>query len=136
MNDLVPVFIVGIVFLVIYRVFELFVRRNERITIIEKLGEQNKLSDGNVKLNLPIFESSKGNRALRISLLLIGIGIGLLVGYGFEFGATGGNLGAFSDNWSFQNKISVVYFASAAIFGGIGLLTAYFIEQKHNKQSN
>ena len=134
MNDLVPVFVVGIVFIVIYRVFELFVRRNERITIIEKLGEQNKLSDGNVKLNLPIFESSNGNWALRVSLLLIGIGIGLLVGYGFEFAATGGNLDAFSGNWAFQNKMSVVYFASVAIFGGIGLLVAYLIEQKHKQK--
>jgi len=132
MNNYDSVFIVAIVFIVIYRVFELFVRRNERITMIEKLG---KLSDGNVKLNLPSFESSNGNRALRISLLLIGIGIGLLVGYGFEFGATGGNLSAFSGNWDFQNKMSVIYFASVAIFGGIGLLAAYLIEQKQKPKN-
>ena len=135
MNDLAPVFVVGILTLGVYRIFELYVRRKERMAIIEKLGEQVKLSDANVNLNLPSFQQPKSNWALKFSLLLIGIGIGLLVGYGFEFAATGGDLGAYSGNWQFQSKISVVYFASVAIFGGIGLLAAYFIEQKHKQKS-
>ena len=137
MDALVPIFIVGIVILGIYRLFELFVRRKERMAIIEKLGEQIKLSEANVNLNLPLFQqTSNGNWALKISLLLIGIGIGLLIGYGFEFAATGGDLSAYCHNWDFQRKIGVVYFASVAIFGGIGLLAAYFIEQRHKQKAS
>jgi len=127
----VPIFIVGFIVLGIYRLVELFVRRNERMAIIEKLGGQINFSEAKVDLNLPLFQQSKSNWALKFSLLLIGIGIGLLVGYGFEFAATGGELAAYSTNLNFQRKIGVVYFAGVAIFGGIGLLSAYFIEQKH-----
>ena len=131
MNHLVPVFVVGIIVLGIYRLVELFARRKERMAIIEKLGEKINFSETNVDLSLPFFQKSKSNWALKFSLLLIGIGIGLLVGYGFEFAATGGELAKHSNHWHFQSKIQVVYFASVAIFGGIGLLSAYFIEQKY-----
>ena len=137
MNSLVPMVIVPAFIWGVYRIFELYARRKERMAIIEKLGEQMKLSDTNVNLTLPFFQQPQGNWALKISLLLIGVGIGLLVGYGFEFAATGGNLAVYAyggNNWNFQSKISVVYFASVAIFGGIGLLAAYFIEQKHKSQ--
>jgi hypothetical protein len=131
MNNLVPIFVVGFIVLGIYRLVELFARRKERMVILEKLGEQINFSEANVDLNLPLFQQSKSNWALKFSLLLIGIGIGLLVGYGFEFAATGGEVANYSGNWDFQRKIGVVYSASVAIFGGIGLLSAYFIEQKH-----
>ena len=135
MSNLVPILIVGFVILGIYRLVELFARRKERMAIIEKLGEQIKLSGANVDLNLPLFQPSKSmsnsNWALKISLLLIGIGIGMLVGYVLEFAATGGDFANYSSNWNFQRNIEVVYFASVAIFGGIGLLAAYFIERKH-----
>jgi len=134
MDSLVPIFIVGICVLGVYRVFELFVRRGERMMIIGKLGEQVKLSDESLNLNLPFFQqSSNGSWALKISLLLIGVGIGLLVGYGFEFAATGGDFLRYVNDWQFQHKIAVVYFASIAIFGGVGLLIAYLIELKQKQ---
>ena len=134
-NGLVGALIVAIVFITIYRVFELFVRRNERLSIIDKLGGQVKFSDANADLNLPLFQKFSGSSALKISLLLIGVGIGLLVGYGIEFAVTDGDLN-FSNNWDFQRKIGVVYFASVAIFGGLGLLAAYFIERKNNRKGS
>jgi len=134
------IIIIGVITFGIYRLFELFVRKKERMAIIEKLGEQIKISDTNVDLNLPLFQQQKnmsnGNWALRISLLLIGIGIGLIVGYGFEFAATGGDLSKYSGDWTFQRKIQIVYFAGIAIFGGIGLLIAYFIEPKQKGKEN
>lgn len=132
MFDLVPVFVVGIIFFVIYRIFELFVRRNERMSIIEKLGGQIKLSED---LNLPLFRNTSGNSALKFSLLLIGVGIGLLVGYGLEFAARGGDFSNGND-WNFQRIIGIVYFASVAIFGGLGLLAAYLIEKKNSRKEN
>ena len=134
MDNLVPIFVIGFIVLGIYRLFELFARRKERMAIIEKLGEKINFSEANVDLNLPLFQQSKSNWALKFSLLLIGIGIGLLVGYGFEFAATGGELANYCTNWHFQSKIGVVYSACVAIFGGIGLLSAYFIEQKKTKK--
>jgi len=134
MDSLAQIFVVGICVLGVYRLFELFARKKERMAIIERLGEQIKLSDANVNLNLPIFQQTlNGNWALKISLLLIGIGIGLLVGFGFESQAINGNWAQYVNDWHFQSKIVVVYFASVAIFGGIGLLAAYFIEQRHKK---
>ena len=134
MNGLVGAIIVGIIFFTIYRIFELFVRKNERASIIEKLGGQAKLSDANLDLNLPFFQKSSGSSALKISLLLIGIGIGLLVGFGIEYASRAGD---FSGNdWNCQRIFGVVYFASVAIFGGIGLLTAYFIERKNNRKGS
>ena len=137
MDDLTGgILIVGIITLGIYRLFELYVRRKERMAIIEKLGEQIKLSEANVDLNLPIFRQSNGNWALKISLLLVGVGIGLLIAWGIEFAATNGQFKISGDNWKFNHQIGIVYFASAAIFGGIGLLIAYFIELKNNRKGD
>jgi hypothetical protein len=131
MGDFVAIFIVGFVVLGIYRLFELFARRKERMAIIERLGDQIKLSEANVDLNLPIFKESRSNWALKISLLLIGIGIGLVVAYWIEFKTVGVNWNSSTPSYYYKNKMEVVYFASVAIFGGIGLLSAYFIERKH-----
>jgi len=131
MTDLVGAIIVGIVFLAIYRVFELFIRRNERMAIIEKLGGQMKLSDANVDLNLPLFQQSNGSWALKISLLLIGVGIGLLVGFFIDYLVANASMSD-NNNW----RIQLIYSASVAIFGGIGLLIAYFIERKQNQKAN
>ena len=139
MSNLVPIFVVGFIVLGIYRLFELFVRRKERMVILEKLGEQVKLSD--VNLNLPLFQNPKimssNNWTLKVSFLLIGVGVGLLVGYCFEFATagTGADFVTYCSNWLYQSKIEIVYFASVAIFGGIGLLAAYFIEKKHKQKA-
>ena len=120
MGELAAISIVGIISIVIYRVFELFVRKNERMKIIEKLGEQIKLSEANIDLNLPLFQKSGSNWALRISLLFIGLGTGLIVAFFILFAIDG----------SYNVNDTPLYFACLAIFGGAGLLAAYFIEQK------
>jgi len=65
---------------------------------------------------------------LRISLLLIGIGTGCLVAFFIRINSS-------SDmSW---DLITLVNFASISMFGGIGLLIAYFIEQrKRMKKEN
>jgi len=128
---LTPVFIFGIIVIGIYRVFELFVRKNERMAIIEKLSEQIKLSEANVDLNLPLFKYSKSNWALKISLLLIGIGIGVVVAYLMEWTQFGLDVTNNAHYLYYRAKIEMVYYACVAFFGGIGLLSAYFIERKH-----
>ena len=132
--DLSAILIVGFIVLGIYRLFELFVRRKERMAIIEKLGEQIKLSESNLPLFQPFENRSNGNWGLRISLLLIGVGIGLLGSFMIEAIILNGD---WSDHDGYylrvQDKMEVVYSAGVAIFGGIGLLAAYFIEQKQKK---
>jgi hypothetical protein len=64
--------------------------------------------------------SQKTSNTLRASLLLIGIGIGFLLGY-------------FLDR-SFDME-EVGYFSMLFIFGGIGLGTAYMIEEKKYKKT-
>lgn len=58
--------------------------------------------------------------ALRFGLLLIGAGIGLLFGY-------------WLDRAFYMDEVG--YFAMLFVFGGIGLVAAYLIEEKrHNKR--
>jgi hypothetical protein len=59
------------------------------------------------------------NGSLRASLLLIGGGLGLLVGY-------------FLDRAYYMEEVA--YFSMLFIFGGLGLLTSYLIEEKKNKE--
>ena len=131
MRDLFPVLIVGIVVVGIYRIFELYARRKERMAIIERLGEQIKLSEANIDLSLPLFQKSESNGALKISLLLIGIGIGLIAAFCIDIASVGVNWKGNDSTWYHRNTMEVVYFACISIFGGIGLLSAYFIERKH-----
>lgn len=58
--------------------------------------------------------------ALRASLLLVGAGVGLLFGYLLE-SSTG-------------MEAPLPYFAMLFIFGGIGLGTAYLVEEKKIKE--
>lgn len=58
---------------------------------------------------------------LRASLLLMGVGLGIL-------------MGSILEN-KFALEEEVAYFSMLFIFGGIGLGLAYLIEEKHNKEN-
>ncbi len=140
---LVPIFIVGIVTLGIYRLFELFVRRKERMSIIDKLQNNVDPSIFVNKFSLPLFGQPQiklpSSWPLRASLLLVGVGFGLLLGFFLELLLTSSMQPAFASyDWSVQNNISdsvaIIYLASVSLFGGLGLLIAYFIEQKNEKK--
>jgi len=57
--------------------------------------------------------------ALRASLLLIGAGLGLLMGY-------------LLDSMTFMDEVA--YFSMLFIFGGLGLGLSYLIEERKNKE--
>jgi len=97
--------IVGAIFLLGYlRKFQ----NMERMAIIEK------------GLDPSIFKIERSpSGALRASLLLIGAGIGLLLGYWLDY--------------SFGMD-DVAYFSMIFIFGGIGLGLAYILEEKKNRE--
>lgn len=98
--------IIGGIIMVIYlRRFE----NSERMAMIEK------------GVDASIFARKERNisGALRASLLFIGVGVGILLGY-------------FLDRAYDMDEIA--YFAMLFIFGGVGLGLAYLIEEKKEKE--
>ena len=123
-NFIIPPLVVGIITLGIYKLFELFVCKKERLLIIEKMGE--KFTPN--MLQSKISFSSIGNlsfSALKVGCLLIGLGLGILVAFFIHY-----NMMDFCDDRRIQ---STLYISCILLFGGIGLLTAFLIELKINK---
>ena len=124
-NFIIPPLVVGIITLGIYKLFELFVCKKERLLIIEKMGEKFTPNMLEHKINF----SSIGNlsfSSLKWGCLLMGLGLGLLAAFVIHY-----NFQDFiSKQWDIQ---SMVYGACVLIFGGLGLLTAFLVELKINK---
>ena len=138
MVQLTAVFIVGIIVLGIYRLFELYARRKERMMMIEKLAENAKPI--NLDMNLPFLKANTppSSWVLKISLLLIGIGLGSIIAFVIQYAVMGELLIKVHENWEVRNNLrgfrEMIYFACIAVFGGLGLLIAYLIEVKQNKK--
>ena len=123
-NFIIPPLVVGFITLGIYKLFELFVCKKERLLIIEKMGE--KFTPN--MLQSKISFSSIGNlsfSALKVGCLLIGLGLGILVALFIHY-----NMMDFCDDRQIQSSL---YASCVLLFGGIGLLTAFLIELKINK---
>lgn len=123
MDGLVPILMIGILTIGIYKLFELFVRRKERMAIIEKLSDNFDPELLGNKLSLPLFESNNASWPIRIGMLLLGVGLGVTV-------AVVVDLSTENIRQSYD-AIRALYPASASIFGGLGLVIAYFIERKN-----
>lgn len=128
--------IIGIVTLGIYKLFELFVRKKERLNIIEKIGDKLSPSDLNLNFSLPALSENTGKfNTLKFACLLLGAGIGLLIGYFICLNTMPGfNTGDFLNN-NYQT-VSVIYGASVLTFGGLGLLIAFLVEMKFSKRKS
>jgi len=139
MLDLTAVFIVGFIVLGIYKLFELFAKRSERILMIEKLAhlcENEEDKEKRLKIRLPfVFDGNFDFWPLRISLLLIGIGAGCLFAFFLQIIYFNGSPIQLYREWAsqFHDLIGLVLFASISFFGGIGLLIAFLIERKKKK---
>lgn len=127
MNELMIVANVAIVFGVIYKLFELFVGRKERMMIIEKLGD--KLTPDTFKNGIFYRTGLFSFGGLRMGCLMIGLGVGLLVGYGI-ISAT--QYSYFDGNRPYE-VTSVVYGACVLLGGGTGLVISYLIEKKQRE---
>jgi len=96
-------------------IFGIFYLRNkERMAMIERGMEPDN--------NLPAQRRSNPAFSLTFGLLLIGSGLGLFIAYMI-------NHYALSDE---ENP--AIFFSLIAFFGGIGLLTSYFIEKRANRK--
>ena len=127
--------VVGIVTLGIYKLFELFVRKKERLSIIEKIGEKFDASMIENKFSFPskIFKNFSFG-SLKAGCLLMGVGLGLLVGFVICISTIRGyNLGG-SIDWAVRDTAGIVYGASVLIFSGFGLIAAFIVEMKYSKK--
>lgn len=128
MEQLMIVANVAIVFGVIYKLFELFVGRKERMMLIEKLPAD-MLADGQgQKRKLPsLLDLPASSSSLRLGCLLMGLGVGLLVGYCIVANT---QPEYFMDdvNRGVRETVSIIYGASVLLGGGMGLVVAFLIE--------
>ena len=119
--------VVGIITLGIYRLFELFVRKKERLIIIDKIGDKltPEILSGKIDFstNIPKLSSS----ALKFGCLFMGLGIGILVAFAVHY-----NFADFVES-SYQIR-SAVYGSCVLLFGGLGLLIAFIVELKVSKK--
>ena len=117
----------------VYGIFELFARGKERMAIIEKMGD--KLDNTHLvgKLNLPNM-SLKSFSSLKIGCLLAGLGLGLLVGLLISTVLSTNQDYIGQNIWRIDRFIETAYGASVLLFGGIGLLISFVIENKMNRR--
>lgn len=123
--------VVGIITLGIYKLFELFARRRERMAIIEKLGDKVDASMFENKFSFPTFKTNGSMfGTLKVACLLLGVGLGLLVGFFInQYYLVDTVKSEFYNNiWEVAN---VVYGACTLLFGGLGMMVAFIIELKH-----
>lgn len=143
MEGLMAVLIMGIFTYGTYAIFELFVRRKERMALIDKMSSG--ISSDFSKIQLDLFKKEERRGwTIRIGCLLLGIGLGVGI-VAFidmntipqlsvqEYLSLEGN-----DKWNIESSpvyrtINILYPASAIFFGGLGLIISYFIENKLNR---
>jgi putative effector of murein hydrolase LrgA (UPF0299 family) len=126
--------VIGIITYGTYKLFELFACRRERLSLIEKLSD-NQFRLAPDSFSLPNYAQPRTTTygALKGGCLLSGIGLGLLIG--FVICAT--CVPDYFDtkaSWSIREIIGVVYGSCVLIFGGTGLLIAFIIELKLGKK--
>ena len=123
--------IVGIGVLGIYKLFELYARRRERLTIIEKTDFMTK-----EPCRLAALEGGSGWGqffSLRLGSLLVGIGVGLLLGFML---ASVTSPAGFNELYAAQRGsqakelFSGIYGASVLLCGGLGLIVAFVLERR------
>lgn len=125
---MVPV-IMAIITVGIYKLFELFVCKKERLMLIEKMGD--KYPDMTYK---PKNYGSYSFSALKIGCLLLGMGLGLLIGFVICASTLHGYLDQDVDKWNYREIVSLVYGACVLVFGGFGLIIAFVAELKLSKK--
>jgi hypothetical protein len=119
----------AIIFGCIYKVIEMFVHKRERLMLISKITE---LSNIDFK-GINFYSSGNKYTALRVGLLMLGVGLGFFVGFFLNLMTVSGKLDTLYE-WQYYSKVGgIIYVACICIFGGIGLLISYLTERKAEK---
>ena len=119
--------VVGIITLGIYKLFELFVRKKERLIIIDKIGDKLTPDILNGKIDFSTDIPKLSFSALKFGCLFMGLGIGLMVAFAVHY-----NFADFVENAYYLR--SAVYGSCVLLFGGLGLLIAFIVELKVSKK--
>ncbi len=129
--DLSNVLIVAIIFFGCYKVIEILVHRKERIKLVDKIDFAR---DNNVDIAKVLgnnVENYNPNWALRIGAMLAGLGLGIVVAYIIVSCIGLYGMVASKSGYYLHEQISTIYAAGALLFGGAGLVLAYFLEKKN-----
>lgn len=132
MDWLVGPLVVGFITLGIYKIFELYARRRERILLIEKLAEIKEPLEAKGKISLDFSSGGFQFSSLRMGCLLLGLGVAFLIAY-FICSNTieGYNINLSHDAKLFiTSRAEIIYAAALMLGGGLGLLTSFLIELK------
>ena len=119
--------VIGIITLGIYKLFELFVRKKERLMIIDKIGDKLTPDILNGKIDFSTDIPKLSFSALKFGCLFVGLGIGLLVAFAVHY-----NFADFVES-SYQIR-GAVYGSCVLLFGGLGLIVAFIIELNINNK--
>lgn len=120
--------IVAIIFYFVYRILENLIHRKERLIVAQKIENLDPQKNGQIDLNKWFGAVTTNKYApLRWGLLLAGAALGLLVGFFIR----GGMLP--DKNW-YNEDVQVIYFGSAFLFAGIGLLISFILERKYTAE--
>ncbi|MDE5678242.1 hypothetical protein [Phocaeicola sp.] len=128
--------IMAIITLGIYKLFELFVCKKERLLIIEKMGEKllPEMLEHKIKLSLASLPNISFS-GLKWGCLLLGFGFGMLLAHQICWSTLPGYMQDLS--YELRSYIGLVYGGSILFGGGLGLLVAFVIElwiQKRKKE--
>lgn len=128
MNFIIIPAVLGICTFTLYKIIELGVRRRERLTLIDKLSSfSGDLNTLDLSKLMGSSESSGGRFiSLRIGTLILGLGLGLLIG--FLIIAAYNLLPNGENSWAIREINSIIYGSSTLLFGGLGLLCGFLIE--------
>lgn len=128
------VLIITIIFVTIYKVIEIFVRKKERLMLIEKLDKLDLSKESKFDLGKLFGSNNNFLNVLSVSCLILGVGLGILIGY-LIVSLSGLTPTIYGERPSFyvREQITVIYASTSLLFGGIGLLTSYFIGKKDKK---
>ena len=118
MEELMIVANVAIIFGVVYKLFELFVGKKERMMLIEKLSSEELMKGGTKRPALPL--STFTFSSLRFGCLMLGLGLGLLGGFFISLGTSN----AYPDYMDAYRIASLIYGACVLLGGGVGLLVS------------
>lgn len=119
-----------IIFGTIYKLFELFVRKEERLLVINKITEISKVDLRNIDIRM----GSMSNWAIRIGALMIGVGLGLFIGFFLNGMCTNGDYLRGDVSRVYWDLAELVYGSCVCFFGGIALLIAYAVERSNQKK--
>ena len=104
--ELTPIFVLLVLCGALYAILHLYVRKKERMALLEKGVDASKL----------IFPRQSSSAPLKYGLLLIGISVGLLLG------------NILSVTTELQQEVA--YFSMVFIFGGLALVIFHFVDKK------